>query len=178
MGIAARYMAEKRQWLRLSPVVDGYAYPETFQQAARAGRISNVPYMMGCTLDDMGMLGAGIDNFCFVREDAGIPAYAYQFARRLPTDGRPDVLQGAFHSSELWYMFKSLKHCWRPFTEGDYALAEQMISYWTAFAACGNPNGPKGGDWTPLTRENPQYMVFCLDENDAVASAMGPMRQP
>ena len=178
MGIAARYMAEKRQWLRLSPVVDGYAYPETFQQAARAGRISNVPYMIGCTLDDMGMLGAGIDNFCFVREDAGIPAYAYQFARRLPTDGRPDVLQGAFHSSELWYMFKSLKHCWRPFTEGDYALAEQMIRYWTAFAASGNPNGPKGGDWTPLTRENPQYMVFCLDENDAVASAMGPMRQP
>ena len=178
MGIAARYMAEKRQWLRLSPVVDGYAYPETFQQAARAGRISNVPYMMGCTLDDMGMLGAGIDNFCFVREDAGIPAYAYQFARRLPTDGRPDVLQGAFHSSELWYMFKSLKHCWRPFTEGDYALAEQMIRYWTAFAACGNPNGPKDGAWTPLTRENPQYMVFCLDDKDAVASAMGPMRKP
>ena len=178
MGIAARYMAEKRQWLRLSPVVDGYAYPETFQQAARAGRISNVPYMIGCTLDDMGMLGAGIDNFCFVREDAGIPAYAYQFARRLPTDGRPDVLQGAFHSSELWYMFKSLKHCWRPFTEGDYALAEQMIRYWTAFAASGNPNGPKGGDWSPLTRGNPQYMVFCLDDKDAVASAMGPMRKP
>ncbi|MBR4353514.1 MAG: carboxylesterase family protein [Bacteroidales bacterium] len=178
MGIAARYMAEKRQWLRLSPVVDGYAYPETFQQAARAGRISNVPYMMGCTLDDMGMLGAGIDSFCFAREDAGIPAYAYQFARRLPTDGRPDVLQGAFHSSELWYMFKSLKHCWRPFTEGDYALAEQMIRYWTAFAACGNPNGPKDGAWTPLTRENPQYMVFCLDDKDAVASAMGPMRKP
>ena len=36
MGIAARYMAEKRQWLRLSPVVDGYAYPETFQQPAQA----------------------------------------------------------------------------------------------------------------------------------------------
>ena len=104
--------------------------------------------MMGCTLDDMGMLGAGIDSFCFAREDAGIPAYAYQFARRLPTDGRPDVLQGAFHSSELWYMFKSLKHCWRPFTEGDYALAEQMIRYCTAFAACGNPNGPKDGAWT------------------------------
>ena len=75
-------------------------------------------------------------------------------------------------------MFKSLKHCWRPFTEGDYALAEQMIRYWTAFAACGNPNGPKDGAWTPLTRENPQYMVFCLDDKDAVASAMGPMRKP
>lgn len=177
MGLSRRYMQETHQFLRVagSPVVDGWAYPETFNQAALAGRISNVPYMIGCTLDDMGALGAGIDRFCFEREKAGIPAYAYQFARRLPTDGREGVLQGAFHSSELWYMFKSLRLCWRPFVQGDYDLAEQMITNWTNFAAYGNPNGAKAGAWTPLTQADPNYMVFKLDENEQVASAMGPL---
>ena len=131
--------------------------------------------MIGCTLDDMIALGAGIDRYCFEREKAGIPAYAYQLARRLPTDGRQGVLQGAFHSSELWYMFKSLRFCWRPFVQGDYDLAEQMVTCWTNFAAYGNPNGAKDGVWTPLTKDNPNFMVFKLDENDQVASAMGPL---
>ena len=180
MSLGTRYMMETRQWVRAgsSPVVDGYAYPETFQQAALAGRIANVPYMMGSTLDDMGVLAQGVDRFCLEREKAGIPAYAYQFARRLPTDGRENVLQGAFHSSELWYMFKSLRFCWRPFIQGDYDLAEQMITCWTNFAACGDPNGPKGGDWKPFTQDNQEYMVFRLDDDGNVASAMGPMLKP
>ena len=180
MSLGSRYMTETRQWVRAgsSPVVDGYAYPETFQQAALAGRIANVPYMMGSTLDDMGVLAQGVDRFCLEREKAGIPAFAYQFARRLPTDGRENVLQGAFHSSELWYMFKSLRFCWRPFIQGDYDLAEQMITCWTNFAACGNPNGPKGGDWKPFTQANQEYMVFRLDDDGNVASAMGPMLKP
>ena len=180
LTLSARYMMETRQFLRAgtSPVIDGYALPETFQEAARAGRIPDVPYMIGCPLDDMGRLADGVDRFCIEREKSGKPAYAYQFARRLPTDGRENVLQGAFHSSELWYMFKSLRLCWRPFVQGDYDLAEQMITCWTNFAAYGNPNGAKDGAWTPCTAENPQYMVFRLDENDQVASAMGPMLEP
>ncbi len=174
-NLSNRYRRETGQFIRVttSPVVDGYAYPETFAQAANAGRISNVPYMIGSTLDDMGMLANGIDTFCFLREDAGKDAFAYQFARRLPTDGRQGVLQGAFHSSELWFMFKSLRFCWRPFTPGDYDLAEQMITYWTNFAKYGNPNKPGDNTWTPFTRENPKYMVFKLDDSDQVASSMG-----
>ena len=173
LAIPMRYMMEKKQYLRLSPVVDGYAYPETFQQAARAGRIANVPYMIGGTLDDMGGLASGIDRFCFAREQAGIPAYAYQFARRLPTDGREGVLQGAFHSSELWYMFKSLRFCWRPFVPGDYDLAEQMVTFWTNFAAAGNPNGSGPVVWTPCTAASPEFMILKLDEEGQVASEMG-----
>ena len=177
MSLSTRYRQETGQFLRVStsPVVDGWAYPETFNDAAKAGRIADVPYMIGCTLDDMGALGNGIDRFCLLREQAGTPAYAYQFARRLPTDGREGVLQGAFHSSELWYMLKSLRFCWRPFTEGDYALAEQMIGCWTNFAAYGNPNGKGDGAWRPFTQNDQNYMVFRLDDADKVASAMGPM---
>ena len=174
-NLGTRYRNETGQFVRVgsSPVVDGYAYPETFNEAAKGGRISDVPYMMGSTLDDMGMLANGIDIFCNLREDAGKAAYAYQFARRLPTDGREGVLQGAFHSSELWYMFKSLRFCWRPFTPGDYDLAGNMITRWTNFVKYGNPNAPGENTWTPFTRENPKYMVFKLDENDKDASAMG-----
>ena len=175
-----RYMAETQQRHvgLTSPVIEGYALPESFGEAALNGRIADVPYLIGGTLDDMAGLANGIDRFCAAREAAGNVAYAYQFARRLPTDGRPDVLEGAFHSSELWYMFKSLRFCWRPFTEGDYALAEQMITCWTQFARTGNPNGDGAATWTPCTAGNPQFMVFRLDENDAVASAMGTPLQP
>ena len=156
-----------------APIIDNYALSETFSQAALEGRIADVPYMIGCTLDDMGALASGIDRFCAERQKVGGTAFAYRFDRRLPTDGRPDVLKGAFHSSELWYMFKSLRFCWRPFIEGDYDLAEQMITCWTNFAAFGNPNGEKAGPWTPCTEENPQFMIFKLDENGKVASGMG-----
>lgn len=173
--LAGRYREATHEWLRVpsAPVVDGYAYPETFNSAALADRISDVPYMMGCTLNDMGMLAKGVDTFCIKREQAGKPAYAYQFARPLPTDGREGVLQGAFHSSELWYTFKTLKYCWRPFTNGDYELAEQMITCWTNFVKYKNPNGQKDGAWTPCTEASPEYMIFKIDDNDKVASAMG-----
>lgn len=180
LNLVWQYVAETGQYLAgiTSPVIDGYALPESFGEAALGGRIADVPYLIGCTLDDMTGLAGGIDRFCAVREATGSPAYAYQFARRLPTDGRPDVLAGAFHSSELWYMFKSLRFGWRPFTEGDYALAEQMITCWTDFARTGTPNGDGPQRWTPCTAGNPQFMVFRLDENDAVASAMGAPLEP
>lgn len=154
-----------------APVIDGYVLKEPFSDAALGGRIADVPYMIGATLDDMYVLGKGIDKFCLEREKAGGIAYAYLFARRLPTDGRPDVLSGAFHSSELWYMFKSLSHCWRPFTEGDYELAEQMITFWTNFAACGNPNGTQEDTWTPYSEESPMTMVLKLNATKSSASS-------
>ena len=155
------------------PVLDDYALEENFAEAVLAGHIADVPYMIGGTLDDMAGLADGIDRFCLEREKAGTPAYAYQFARRLPTDGRPDVLEGAFHSSELWYMFNSLDLCWRPFTDGDYSLADEMITRWTNFAACGNPNGDGPETWTPCTAEDPSFMIFALDGEDHPACRMG-----
>ncbi len=175
LNLANRYRQETGEMVRVStsPVLDGYAMTENFSNAVLGQRVSDVPYMIGCTLDDMGGLGQGIDRFCLEREKAGTPAFAYMFARRLPTDGREGVLQGAFHSSELWFMFKSLKYCWRPFTPGDYDLAEQMITCWTNFSRFGNPNGKKEGEWKPFTNDNQKAMLFCLDESEKVASRMG-----
>ena len=95
----------------------------------------------------------------------------------MPDDGsHPEVtarLKGAFHSSDLWYVFKSLKHCWRPWTQGDWDLSEKMLTAWTNFAKYSNPNGAEDGEWTPCTAENPNFMLFKLDENNAENSEMG-----
>ena len=154
-----------------APIVDGYVSLKSFDEAATDGSLADVPYMMGFTKDDMGNMTEGIANFALNREEKGGKCYAYQFARPLPDDGSQKVyvLKGAFHSSDLWYVFKSLKHCWRPWTQGDWDLAEKEITAWSNFAKTGDP----GIGWTPYTKENPKFMVFKLDENDKEASEMG-----
>ena len=158
-----------------APIVDGYVCLKSFDEAARDGSLADVPYMIGFTKDDMGDMTDGLAAFCLNREEKGGKAWAYQFARPLPDDGSQKVyvLKGAFHSSDLWYVFKSLKHCWRPWTKGDWDLAEKEITCWANFAKYGDPNGPDGGDWTPYTKETPKFMIFKLDEADAEASGMG-----
>lgn len=161
----------------MRPVVDGYVSLETFDQAVLDGSVADVPYMIGYTLNDLGNMGPGIADFCRVRTEQGKQAWAYEFARPLPDDGsHPEVtarLKGAFHSSDLWFVFKSLKHCWRPWTEGDWNLSERMLTYWTNFAKYSNPNGEADGIWSQCTAETPAFMLFKLDENDVENSEMG-----
>ena len=152
------------------PVVDGYVSLRSFDEAALTDNLPHIPYMIGYTMDDMGDMSASIADFCLNREELGGVAYAYEFARPLPDDGsQPNVLTGAFHSSDLWFVFKSLKHCWRPWTQGDWDLSEKMLTAWSNFAKTGEP----GGEWKAYTKENPNFMVFKLDENDCEASAPG-----
>ena len=172
-GLADRYAAETGFRVRMSasPIIDGYVSTESFDQAAMEGKIKNIPYMIGYTRDDMGNPEEGIRRFCELRNAAGKPVYAYQFAHALPDDeaGSHDM-KGAFHSSELWYMFKSLDRGDRPFTEADWTLAEHVVSCWTNFAKAGDP----GEGWKAYTADAPEFMVFDLDDaGTADASAMG-----
>ena len=167
------------------PLVDGYVSLKTFDEAVLDGSIADVPYMIGYTMNDMGNMAAGIADFCQVRSAKGAKAWAYEFARPLPDDGsHPEVtarLKGAFHSSELWFVFKSLKHCWRPWTEGDWKLSDRMLTAWSNFAKYSDPNGPDGGvtidgkkvTWAPCTAEAPNFMLFKLDAQNVESSEMG-----
>ncbi|MBR2359709.1 MAG: carboxylesterase family protein [Bacteroidaceae bacterium] len=170
-------ITKENAFLQGSPIIDGYVSLKSFDDAARDGSLADVPYMIGYTMNDMGNMAAGIAEFCKVRESQGGKAWAYEFARPLPDDGsHPEVtsrLRGAFHSSDLWYVFKSLQHGWRPWTQGDWDLSEKMLTAWTNFAKYSNPNGATDGEWTPCTAENPNFMIFKLDANDAEASEMG-----
>lgn len=172
-NINRRYREETGKWngIQTSPIVDGWVSPQSFDDAAREGKIKDIPYMIGFTLDDMGVLTEGIDLFCELRNKAGKAVYAYQFARPLPDDvaGSHDM-KGAFHSSELWYTFKSLDRSDRPFTRADYELAEHMSNCWTNFFKSGNP----GEGWRAYTVDHPDYMIFKLSEDESSdASAMG-----
>ena len=145
----------KVKGLPLVPHIDGRLLGKTFTQAAEDNTIADVPYMLGSTLDDMmPTMGEGIDQFAFLREtQSKHPVYAYRFDRRLP--GEPNT---AYHSSELWFIFKTLKNSRRPFTAADYELADRMMDYWTNFAKYGNPNGNVDGEWKADTKENPFVM--------------------
>ena len=138
----------------LGPKVDGKTLPEDFDSAVYDDSVADIPYLVGSVTADGELLGgAGIPRFCAERNkrsDKG--AYAYYFSRELPGDE-----SGAFHSSELWYMFGTLDRSWRPFTEADHALSEKMLDAWTHFCKTGTPG------WAPCTEENP-YMET-LDTN-------------
>ncbi len=166
-----------RRGLPLMPMIDGYVSLKSFDDATREGTLADVPYMIGFTLNDMGNMAPNIVEFCKVRQQKGGKAWAYQFARPLPDDGsHPEVtqrLRGAFHSSDLWFVFKSLKHCWRPWTKGDWLLSEKMLTAWSNFVKYGDPNGKDGGAWAPCTEQNPKFMVFKLNHEDAEASFFG-----
>ena len=153
------YMAQNRGggFLMMTPHVDSKVLPKTFTDAAMAGEIADVPYMLGSTLDDMmPTMGEGIQSLAELRESQGNshPVYAYRFDRRLP--GEPNT---AYHSSELWFVFKTLKNSRRPFTAADYALSDEMVDFWTNFAKYGNPNGAQGNEpWHPATKADPFVM--------------------
>ena len=167
--------ATGKEGITITPIIDGYVSLEVFDDAAADGSLADVPYMIGYTLNDMADMSEGIAAFCANRQEGGGKAWAYEFARPLPDDGShpEDRLKGAFHSSDLWFVFKSLQHCWRPWTKGDWDLSEKMITAWTNFAKYADPNGPDGGEWTPCTKEDDRFMLFKLDAADAEASEMG-----
>lgn len=144
----------------LSPHVDGHVLESDFTSAVLDGRIADIPYMIGCTADDIWSMDGAVDAFCMACDSlGGRPAYRYLFARPLPGDDA-----GAFHSSELWYVFHTLSRSPRPFTAGDYALSERMIDSWTDFAKYGDPNGVSGEKtWRPFTADDHYVEVFDVD---------------
>ena len=161
--MSQKYLDATKTRIGWSPVIDNYFLKKTFTDAATAKEIPDIPYMIGFTANDLGDMTKPVSDFCALRSTQSIkPAYAYLFQRQLPGDS-----SGAFHSSDLWYIFHSMKHSWRPFTEGDKALSNQMVDYWTNFAKYGNPNGKSGDVWKPYTTQSPQFLVLDADSNNA-----------
>ncbi len=87
------------------------------------------------------------------------PAYLYYFSR-VPAGGEH---YGAFHASEIPYVFGTADIGKRTWQEADHRLSEVMSSYWVNFATTGNPNG-KGLPAWPKYDEN-KDVALDLDEN-------------
>ena len=91
--------------------------------------------------------------------------FVYRFDPSIPGWDDP----GAFHSSELWFMFETLAKCWRPFTGKHYDLARIMCNYWTNFAKTGDPNGCDADgssmpEWREYTKEEPCFLYLSEEE--------------
>jgi para-nitrobenzyl esterase len=96
-------------------------------------------------------------------------AYTYYWDHTLPG---PDADKyGAFHTSEVPYVFNSLAKSDRPFADADRRIAEIVSSYWANFAATGDPNG-KGLPGWPSVGEKPG-MTMELGDKTAPISVAG-----
>lgn len=94
--------------------------------------------------------------------------YVYLFAHRTPSrpcelgTERDEEIQWSWHSSELWYTFRSLREGTPParrWTAWDYALAEQINTYWANFIRTGDPNG-EGLPYWPSSSDDLGYVLL------------------
>jgi len=148
-AVIMRYCTENRTFLMLQPNVDGKVLEGNLATCIENDFVPHIPIMMGSTLDDMAFTRMG-EPYAYLAErlsQKGKAPYIYEFRRRLPGDGA-----GAYHSSELWYVFNTIKRCWRPLGEADQALSELMVSYWSNFMKSGDPNGEGLPEWKACTK--------------------------
>ena len=102
-----------------------------------------------------------------------VPVYEYEFTHTpdpfiLAT---PGIDLGAFHSSELPYVFQGPVESSGDltFTPSERQLADTVSGAWARFAATGDPSGD-GLTWPRLTSPSGTYLV--LDTPTSVAHAM------
>lgn len=153
--------------LVLVPCVDGYLLNDTVRNIYQKGEMKKIPYIAGFVEDDLGRTDADREaNRAGVIEDeckkwalkasevSGKPAYVYSFAHHMPGDDCE-----AFHSAELWYMFGTYGRCWRPMTDADVKLSEEMVRYWSTFMKTGHPI-IEDSVWEPYVEQAKYIKVF------------------
>jgi para-nitrobenzyl esterase len=89
-----------------------------------------------------------------------VPTFAYEFndpeavssVGALTAFLMPGVSLGAYHSSEIAYIFRTRNALADPahFTPQQDALSKQMVRYWVAFAQNSTPNGGDSPRWEPF----------------------------
>lgn len=117
----------------------------------KGAKPQNIPYMVGTTSHDIApaILHPMTKKWAIKNE-----AYLWHFSRQLPGDNK-----GAWHSSDLWYWFGTLKNCWRPMESKDFSLSDEMSTYLCNFVKHGNPNSVDLAEWKKCT-DNKTVMRF------------------
>ncbi|MCD8341845.1 MAG: carboxylesterase family protein [Clostridiales bacterium] len=146
----AEQKAQKAAGMSCAPCLDGNLIPCTNAESVKSGSALNIPYLLGTNSEDImpPIIFRMAKGWCRLQADQGRqPSYTWFFDRQLPGDDC-----GAWHSSDLWYWFGTLDHCWRPMTDHDWALTGEMTDYLTNFAKTGDPNGAGLTQWLPIQK--------------------------
>ena len=89
----------------------------------------------------------------------GQPTWLYRFSL-VPAAGRA-LLPGAFHTSEIYYVFGTLSAYPRvPTDAADAERSATVRGYWTRFAATGDPNGEGAAPWSRYDARSDRLMDF------------------
>jgi len=94
-----------------------------------------------------------------------VTTYTYEFSdENAPLDIftffiTPSFPLGAYHSAEIQYLMNILGIA-APFTSEQSQLSRAMISYWTRFAATGDPNSAGQPVWSPYSSATDEFQSF------------------
>ena len=152
--------------------IDGQFVSRQNEEYLLDAQLADVPLMIGYTGDEMDLEVEGygtingneLSTRIIASElvNQGRKVYCWNFDPTIPGDDA-----GAFHSSDLWFMFETLMRCWRPFDGHHYDLARRMCNYWCNFVKKGDPNG-LDADGTEMPRWEPygteQKIQLLFDE--------------
>jgi para-nitrobenzyl esterase len=94
-----------------------------------------------------------------------VPTYAYEFndenapPAQSAFGGLLTFPLGAYHSSELQYLFPGIDVFGLPTTlsSQQMQLSDAMVSYWTQFAKNGDPNSPSQPLWSPYSASADEF---------------------
>jgi para-nitrobenzyl esterase len=175
--------------LPTGPFNDGWVIPSTAPD-------DQVPLMVGFVADDLGVNGTGAEQKEIGRERARVGmhlwaadqvraskrVYTYYFDRAIPWPEHPEF--GAFHSSEIPYIFRTLDRLKRPWEPIDRKLADTFSTYVTNFAKKGDPNGSALPHWPQFDAASYNTMqlgvrvgVMELGDTQRVGALLGELRK-
>ena len=135
-----------------APVLDDLFVVGNGADLVKENKHQQIPYIVGSTSEDIvpPFIHKMAKSWC---ETQNQDSYCYMFNHQLPGDDK-----GAWHSSDLWYWFGTLDHCWRPLTNVDYELSDKMTSYLANFVKTGNPNGDELPIWNKASKKEKKVL--------------------
>jgi para-nitrobenzyl esterase len=130
-----------------TPFMDGLNADETHYRGEQSDAFkalypSSTEQEATAKLKEAGQEQSRLDTYLWLEyraKTAKTNGYTYFFDRAIPWPAHPEF--GAFHTSEVPYVFNNLKMLNRPWEETDKMVADRMSSYWVNFVKTGDPNG-------------------------------------
>jgi para-nitrobenzyl esterase len=181
--------------------IDGLSLPADVNEIFAEGKQNDTPFITGLNADETRYRGEQSDAFKelypsstkeeaaarlkeagqeqsrlnaylwleFRAKTAKTNGYSYFFDRAIPWPEHPEF--GAFHTSEVPYVFNNLMMLNRPWEETDKIVADRMSSYWVNFVKTGDPNGPGLPVWAAFDSTGKETMR--LGKNTEMMSIAG-----